>query len=136
TRLTTTCQIANGTAAMAAATWYHIASNGPSCRSSPVECSSPATSDTITSAASTNDGHDAGPVRRVPRRAMIDFHGSRARIAKPLVAWTTSDQRDGAVANANASHPVVNAAASRPSSATLVRAPRAMGTFNLDFIIA
>src|SRR5216684_2104390 len=61
----------------------------------------------------------------MPRRATIDFHGSSAMIAKPLVAWTISDQREGAVANANASQPVRNAAASKRSRARLVRAPRA-----------
>src|SRR5690349_3243413 len=90
-----------------------------------------------TRAASTNDGQEEGlPVRRVPRRAIIDFHGRSARMAKPLLAWRMRDHRDGAVANANASHPVRNAIASSASSARLVRAPRAMGTFmpSLDFI--
>src|SRR5438046_9079142 len=61
----------------------------------------------------------------MPRLAIIDFQGSSAMIANPLVAWMISDQRDGAVANANASQPVTNAAASKTRRARFVRAPRA-----------
>src|SRR5579872_4928310 len=111
-----------------------MALKGPICVAMPVEWRRPATSDTMTSAASANDGQEAGPVRRVPRFAIIDFQGSSATIAKPLLACRTSDQRDGALAKANASQPVRKAAASSASSATFVRAPLAMGIFNLDFI--
>src|SRR6266568_4378675 len=57
----------------------------------------------------------------MPRLAIIDFQGSSAMIAKPLVAWMISDQRDGAVANANASQPVRNAAASTTRRPMLVQ---------------
>lgn len=56
-------------------------------------------------------------------------------MAKPLLAWRTSDQRAGALANAKASQPVRNARASSARSARFVRAPLATGAFNLDFII-
>src|SRR6266851_3820053 len=101
-----------------------MAVSEPQSTSSPVEWRSPAPIDTSTSTPSSTDAQRPGHGRSSPRRAIIDFHGSRARMAKPAAAWKTRDQRAGAVAKANASHPVRKAAASRTSRARLVGAPR------------
>src|SRR5690348_6847348 len=94
----------------------------------PAEWASPAASETSTSTPSATDAQRPGRGRRTPRRAIIDFHGRRSRIATPLVACTTSDHRAGEVANEKAIQPVANATASRISSPRLVRAPSLVGT--------
>src|SRR5690348_11255700 len=100
-----TCHTARGVATKAAPTWNSIAVKGPA-KTRPAECASPAASDTSTSTPNAIDAQRPGRGRRTPRRAIIDFHGSRSRIATPLVAWRISDHRAGEVANEKAIQPV------------------------------
>jgi hypothetical protein len=87
-----------------------------------------------TNALKRTDAQRAGRGRFNPRLAIIDFQGSSTRIAKPLVAWMTSDHRAGAVAYANATQPVKKAATRRPSKARLVRLPTLVGAACRAFI--
>src|SRR5712692_1785404 len=105
-----------------------MAVNGPTITSAPVEWANPAARDTSTRTPNRIDAHRPGRGRPNPRRAIMDFHGSRSTIAKPLVACRTSDHRAGADAKAKASQPVRNAAASRTSRTKFVRAPTRVGT--------
>ncbi len=65
----------------------------------------------------------APPRRRIERRAISAFQGSRPTIASPARPWTTSATRDDQPLKEKASQPVRKEAARRPSSARLVRRP-------------
>src|SRR5207247_4478898 len=116
-------QIQSGAPSISAPTWTTIEVSGPHARTRPVEWPRPATIDIRTRTPSPIDAHRPPLGRAKPRRAIIDFQGSRSRIATPPVAWTIKESRAGAVPNANASQPVRNAIASNPSRATLVCDP-------------
>src|SRR4029077_4149475 len=104
-----------------------MAVNGPM-KTSPIECASPAASETSTSTPSAIDAQRPGRARRIPRLAIIDFHGRRSRIATPLVACRIKDHLAGVVANEKAIQPVANETASRTTSPRFVRAPNLVGT--------
>ena len=127
-RRAATCQTASGIAISAAPTWTSIELKGPHHRTRPVECPRPAAIETMTNTPKAIEAQRPGRGRPRPRRAIIDFHGSRTRMATPLVAWTISEMRAGLVPKANASQPVRNARASSASSAALVCAPSRVGT--------
>jgi len=117
-----TCQAANGTAAIAAPTCSSMAVYAPQATSAPLECSSPPAMETSTSTPRAIEAQRAGRGRRSPRRAIIDFQGSSRRMPTPALACATSAQRAGAVAYEKASQPVRKAPARRASSARLTRA--------------